>query len=195
MALEAPEQQIKDLKTRKNGSVEKIIDLYTGPMLATCLGLGFSKDAAEELVHDTFVAFLKAVERFEGRSQIKTYLFGILYNKASDMRRQTKREEASDEIEAMFEQRFNTKGMWISPPKGPEKEAESQELKQWIETCAEKLPINQRMAFFLKEVEDQTTDQICKILDVSTTNLGVLMFRARTKLRECLEKHWGNHAE
>lgn len=193
--MEVTEQHIDDLKAKKNGSIEKIIEQHTGPMLATCLGLGFSPDTAEELVHDTFVAFLKAIDRFEGRSQIKTYLFGILYNKASDMRRQLKREEASDGIEDMFEQRFDAKGMWITPPRGPEKEAESKELAQWIETCSEKLPVNQRMAFFLKEVDDQPTTEICKILEVSPTNLGVLLFRARTRLKECLEKHWGSQTK
>lgn len=190
MAIEAPEQQISDLKNRRNGSVEKCIELYTGPLLATALGLGFSRDAAEELVQTTFVAFLEAIDRFEGRSQLKTYLFGILYNKASDMRRLRGREEASENIEEMFEQRFDVKGMWVSPPRGPEEEAQSKEVQEWIERCAENLPINQRMAFFLKEVEDQSTTEICKILDVSTTNLGVLLFRAKTKLRECLEKRW-----
>jgi RNA polymerase sigma-70 factor, ECF subfamily len=192
LAVKTPEQQVTDLKNHKAGSMEKVIELFTGPLLATAIGLGFSRDSAEELVHDTFVAFLQAIDRFESRSQLKTYLFSILYHKASDMRRHRIREIATENMEEIFEQRFDAKGMWISPPRGPEDDVQSKELQEWIDRCAEGLALNQRMAFFLKEVDHQSTEDICKILEVSPTNLGVLLFRAKLKLRDCLEKKWVN---
>jgi DNA-directed RNA polymerase specialized sigma24 family protein len=57
-----------------------------------------------------------------------------------------------------------------------------------ISDCLELLPLNQKMAFNLKEIEEEMTEEICNILSVSATNLGVLLFRARNQLRECIEK-------
>jgi len=80
--------------------------------------------------------------------------------------------------------------MWSAPPQGPEESALTKEIQAWIEKCAENLSAAQRAAFFLKEVEGESSEAICNILGVSYTNFRVLMYRARTKLRECLEKHW-----
>lgn len=190
MNEKAIEEQVRDLRARKNGAMEKLVDTYTQPLMAGAFAMGFSESDAEELVQETFVAFLKAVERFEGRSQLKTYLFGILYNKASDMRRKRYREESLDEIQEDFEKRFDSKGMWAQPPQGPEDSALNKEIQGWIEKCAEKLSARQREAFFLSEVEGESYEAICNILGVTYTNLRVLMYRARMGLRECLEKNW-----
>ena len=69
----------------------------------------------------------------------------------------------------------------------PEQFLISAETVGRIEECLEKLPPNQKMAFVLKEVEEQESAEICKVLEVTTTNLGVLLFRARNRLRDCLE--------
>ena len=63
-------------------------------------------------------------------------------------------------------------------------------MKDWLVRCTEGLSTDQRAAFQMKVVEDRETEDVCKILGVTPTNLGVLLFRARNKLRECLEKKW-----
>jgi RNA polymerase sigma-70 factor (ECF subfamily) len=133
---------------------------------------------------------LSAIERFEGRSKIKTFLFGILFNKCAERRRKSNREQASEDIEKIFEARFGAWGIWNCVPKGPEDQALNDELRRWLESCARNLSTEQRAAFQLKVVDGQSTAEICKILGVSDTHLGVLLFRARNKLRECLEKKW-----
>src|SRR5258708_1930189 len=190
----ATELNIQDLKTRSHESVAQLIAAYADILLSAAFGLGFSEADAEELVQDTFVSFLDALDRFEGRSQLRTYLFGILYNKASTLRRQHQRESADDEIESIFERRFDARGMWMTPPKGPVDEAVNDELREWIEHCSAGLSADQRSAFYMKTVEGETTDSICNILKISTTHLGVLLYRARLKLRECLEKAWGKNS-
>lgn len=82
--FQAGEQNIQDILERRPGAIEGFINLHTQPLFACARGLGFSESDAEELVQDTFSSFLNAIERFEGRSKLRTYLFGILYNKASD---------------------------------------------------------------------------------------------------------------
>jgi RNA polymerase sigma-70 factor (ECF subfamily) len=74
--------------------------------------------------------------------------------------------------------------------KGPEEETLALELSELIRDCSASLSQSQRAAFHLKEVERESTASICNILGVSETHLGVLLFRARNKLRECLEKKW-----
>lgn len=159
-------------------------------LLAGALAIGLSRADAEEVVQETFVAFLSGLDRFEGRSSLRTYLFGILYHKASNLRAKARREEGSDDIEAVVAARFDEAGMWSRPPLGPEAVALDAETRNWVEKCAEGLPDAQRAAFFLKEVEGETSESVCNVLGVNPTNLRVMLHRARLKLRECLERNW-----
>ena len=174
-------------------TLEQAVAAYTGPLLRGGLALGLALSDAEELVQDTFAAFLSAAGRFEGRSQLRTYLFGILYNKAKELRRKRVKESGADDeaLEAAFNTRFDGAGHWMaSQPKGPEAAALNGELAALIAACAEGLPEAQRAAFFLKEAEGLSTEEACNVLAVSGTNLRVLLFRARLRLRECLERRW-----
>lgn len=116
---------------------------------------------------------------------------------ASCIERRVERRRASvvddrmDPIDEVFESRFDAKGNWTRPPADLERLMLSKEIGELIRSCMEGLPVNQREAFVLREVEGFDTGEICKILDVSVTNFGVLMHRARARLRECLEaKGW-----
>lgn len=184
------QNRLRDLKARLPGSVESLVEEFTSPLMAAARSWGLSERDAEEAVQDSLTDFLIAIDRFEGRSTLKTFLFGVLYNKCSERRRKNKREEATEDMEAAFAGRFGSLGVWNSLPRGPEEEAVNGELKAWLEECAKGLSDEQRSAFQLKTVEDMSTEEACKIIGVSATNLGVLMFRARNKLRECLEKKW-----
>lgn len=178
------------LKSREPGAVEALVEDYSSAMLASAMAWGLSRADAEEAVQDAFLDFLGALERFEGRSALKTFLFGVLFNKCSERRRKSRREEATDDVEAAFDSRFGYLGIWNSLPRGPEEEAVNDELREWLAQCAKGLSPDQRAAFQLKVVEGIATEDACKMLGVSATNFGVLMFRGRNKLRECLEKKW-----
>jgi len=185
------EEEIRDLVQRKDGAIERLVNTYTGPLLAGALAIGFTKTDAEDLVQETFVAFLGAMDRFEGRSKLKTYLFGILYNKAKEMRKKQRREVNLDEVQEDFENRFDARGGWSTPPQGPEESVLSQEIRDMIEECAKNLSPTQSAAFFLTEVSGESPEEICNTLGIRATHLRVLLHRARMNLRECLEKHWG----
>jgi len=183
------------LELLRAGSSElltRVVHENTEALLAAAWGLGWKGTDAEDLVQETFVTFLKAVERFEGRSTLKTYLFGILYNKALEKKRKVVREEAVDPIDEVFEQRFGSLGIWRTLPRGPEDEALANETAGLVEKCVEALPVQQRMAFFLREIEQETTESLCNILGVTVTHLGVILFRARNNVRECVQKKWEN---
>ena len=153
--------------------------------------MGFKPEEAEDLVQEVFITFLEKLDNFEGRSQLRTWLFGILHRKAQERRRASAVDDRTDAIDEVFESRFDVRGKWARPPADLERLMLSQELGQSIRGCLEGLPINQREAFVLREAEGIETSEICKILDVSVTNYGVLIYRARARLRECLEaKGW-----
>ena len=76
---------------------------------------------------------------------------------------------------------------WMGPPLSVDAEVYAAEVRQGIDGCLDRVPTNQRMAFNLREIEGMDTEEICKILEVTRTNLGVLLHRVRNRLRECLE--------
>jgi RNA polymerase sigma-70 factor (ECF subfamily) len=190
---QAEETMLRDLKSGDSEAFTQVVEEHTEVLLRGALGRGLSMVDAEELVQDTFVAFLDAVKRFEGRSSVRTFLFGILYRKAMERGRKRSRELATDPIDQLFESRCQgPNGHWSSPPKGPDEEVLTKEVAGMIEGCMGDLTEDQRSAFHLKEVDRVETKDLCNILDVTATHLRVLLFRARNKLRECLEKKWEN---
>ena len=95
-----------------------------------------------------------------------------------------------DDIDDVFESRFDKASSWSRPPRGPEDELFAKEARSEITDCLGGVPDRQRMAFVLREVEGLPTQEIGKILEASATNIGVMLFRARNRLRECLESKW-----
>ncbi len=171
--------------------LEELIDLYTDNLMRAAFSLGFEATAAEELVQDSFCAYLDGGHRFEKRSQILTYLFGILYNKARESKRYAGRHESLDAaIDGAFASHFDYEEHWNAESEASmsEVEARSQSLQlgEWLTQCLEGLSIMMRMAFTLKEVEGMESEEICMALGLTPSNLGVTLFRARNKLRECL---------
>ena len=148
---------------------------------------GLDAEGAEDVAQSTFLTFIESAPRFEGRSRVRTWLFGILYRKISEARRGLQRGEKLEDIDSVFEQDFDSAGNWVRPPRPTDAALYASEVRREIEGCLDQVSTKQRMAFTLREVEELDSDEICKILDVTRTNLGVLLHRARTQLRRCLE--------
>lgn len=144
-------------------------------------------EAAEELIQETWRIFFEGLDQFEGRSQIKTFITGILINKLREHRRYYKKMQPEEDNEKIFQQSFTQDGWWINEPVDPQKLFQSTESLKFIEECLDGLSESQKDAFLLKEVDQEKTDDICNILRVSVTHLGVLLFRAKEKLRLCLQ--------
>ncbi len=168
----------------------EIVEAHAGYLLRAAIGFGVGAVDAEDLVAETFATFIKIQDRFQGRSSVRTFLYGILYKKNLERSRKTARETAVDPIEGKFQSRFDSKGMWQSPPRGPDQEVLSAETEELIGECMDGLGEQQRAAFFLREVERMSSDEICNALEIKPTHLRVLLFRARNGLRECLEQKW-----
>ncbi len=164
-----------------------VVRAYLGQVVRAARGAGLDLARAEDVAQATFVAFMEAASRFEGRSRIRTFLFGILYKKIAEARRELGRDRKADPIDEIVENRFHPDGTWSRPPRPLDDQIYDAEARDKVEECLEEAPTNQRMAFVLREAQGFSTEEICKILEVTRTNLGVLLYRARHRLRECLE--------
>lgn len=175
------------IRERDPAAIEAVVHAYLPQILRAARGAGLDQALAEDVTQSTFAAFIESAPRFEGRSHVRTWLFGILYNKISEARRQQKRDRETDDVDEVFEQRYNKNGYWSNPPRPVDAAVFDREVRKGIEDCLETVPRKQRMAFVLREVEEMESEEICNILEVTRTNLGVLLHRVRNRLRECLE--------
>jgi len=175
------------IRARDPGALREVVETYLPQVVRTGRGAGLTQQEAEDLAQDTLTTFLEAAHRFEGRSHVRTWIFGILYRKLAEARRGFAKDRRFDDIDDVFESRFNEKGSWSRPPEAADVRLRRGEVRGEISDCLEQAPERQRLAFHLREVEQVSTSEICNILEVSRTNLGVMLFRIRNRLRECLE--------
>ncbi|HVA54572.1 MAG TPA: sigma-70 family RNA polymerase sigma factor [Gammaproteobacteria bacterium] len=145
---------------------------------------------AEDLVQETFLAALKGRQDFHGGSSERTWLVGILKHKIVDHFRQAVREVPTDDIDAEVDAYFNDRGEWAVPPSvldNPTKNMEQEDLRGRLAECLEGLPERQSRAFVLTQVDGLAAGETCKLLGITSTNLWVMLHRARLRLRHCLE--------
>ena len=157
---------------------------------------------AEDLMQETFLAAMKGKERFSGRSTERTWLVGILKHKIIDHYRKSKREVLSEDLEireAPADEYFDRKGTWKVTPNewltNPTRAFEQKEFFSILHACLEKVQEKQRKAFMMRELEGADPDEICSELDITATNLWVLLYRARISLKRCLEINWFERSE
>lgn len=181
------------IRQRDPETLEAVIHEYLPQVVRAARGAGLTKQEAEDVAQSTFITFLEKADAFEGRSHVRTWLFGILFHKIMEVRRLLERERQVDDIDEVMESRFDANGSWRTPPRSAEAEVYGREVRERTAECLEAAPPKQRMAFVFREVEGLTTSEICKILEVTGTNLGVMLYRVRNRLRECLESKgvWG----
>jgi RNA polymerase sigma-70 factor (ECF subfamily) len=155
-------------------------------------------NVAEDVVQDTLLAALQGAGGFSGRSSLKTWLTGILKHKIVDVIRRKGREPvlASLDEECQLEDLdalFDETGHWQNPPAdwgNPESALTQQQFLDVMQMCLEKLPPNTARVFMMREVMELESDEICKELAITSTNLWVILYRARIALRQCLEQNW-----
>ncbi len=184
----AQSEFVERLKGRDQTALTELVEVYLPQLLHAGRGMGFSREESEDLAQSVFTAFIEGLDRFEGRSHVRTFLFGIFYHKVSEHLRDLKRAQQFDPIDEVMETKFDAEGNWRQPPVDIEKQLFAQEAGQIIRDCLEEIPQSQRIVFYLREVEEMETADICNKMGISPTNCGVLLFRARNRLRECLAK-------
>ncbi|MCB0459542.1 MAG: sigma-70 family RNA polymerase sigma factor [Flavobacteriaceae bacterium] len=154
------------------------------------------EELAKDVVQETFFAGLKGVENFKGEASERTWLVSILKRKIIDHYRKMNSAKGKAEVKVNFYEDGDKKGNWLEErvPHAwdnlAERDIENDELKKVLEACIENLPDKQKMVFLMKQVQHYETDEICKELDITPSNLWVIIHRARHQLRKCLEDNW-----
>ena len=155
---------------------------------------------AEDAVSDTLLAALAKPQAFAGQSQLKTWLVGILKHKLIDQIRRHSREvsattrEDDEDIDGLL---FDDGGGWRDKPAewgDPEAACGRREFFEVLEVCVDKLPGVQGRVFMMREWLELDSAEICKELSITTTNLWVLLHRARLRLQMCLQERWFGNA-
>ncbi len=175
------------IRARDPAVLQQLVREHLGMLLRVGRSWGMSPDFAEDVVQETMLIFIARAADFDGRSRVRTWLYGIMRKKAASLRRTADREDETDDIDQVVESRFTAIGRWGRGPRAPDARADAERVRDWIGQCLGGLTERRRHAFVLAEIDDLTTDEICRVLDVTPGNLGVLLFRARNGLRECLE--------
>ena len=175
------------IRSRDRLAIQTVVQTYLEQVLRAARGAGLSEPEAEDVTQATFTTFIDTAPRFEGRSHVRTWIFGILYRKIAEARRRRDRDPEMAHLDEVFEARFDQAGGWSKPPRPADADIQNREIREAISECLDAAPTPQRMAFVFREVEGLSTQEICKILRVTSTNLGVMLHRVRNRLRECLE--------
>jgi len=177
-------------------SPTKWIELHADYLYNYTISRINNHDLAKDLVQDTFFAGLKAKDNFQGKASERTWLISILKRKIIDHYRKINSAKGKAEVKMNFYSDGDREGEWIeervpnSWNSEVEKDIENRELSEAIEKCIDNLPEKYAMVFRLKTIQEFETEEICKELDITSSNLWVIIHRARTQLRKCMEDSW-----
>ncbi len=183
---------------------QKWVERYGDYLFSYAIGRVNDSGKAEDLVQETFLAALKARDRFRGASTERTWLTSILKRKIIDTYRKkysSKESSFGEHDGTVFDGDFYRdeepfKGHWLEGmgPNShsflPEGELEQAELMKFINLCIENLPATLAATFIMRMIDEEDSDTICKELGITPSNLWVMLHRARLRMRECLEKKW-----
>jgi RNA polymerase sigma-70 factor (ECF subfamily) len=169
-----------------------LVGRYQEPMLRLAASFVPSRAVAEEVVQDTWLAALRGLDGFEGRSSLKTWLFRILVNRARTTGSKEQRSVPVADPEPVVDPaRFDGSGGWADPPErwieAAEVRMEASKLADRIRAWINELPGRQREVVLLRDVEGMTSGDVCAVLAITEGNQRVLLHRGRSRLRQMLE--------
>jgi RNA polymerase sigma-70 factor, ECF subfamily len=168
------------LRQRDPATIERQYQLHRSLLERAARRAGFRGADAEELVQAVWATFLEVVPRFEGRSQVRTFLFGILRREAAEARRERGRAAPTEP---------STLDRTIDVRADAHDALAEAKLGQAVRGCVSQLPSTERRAVELKLLAERDTASVGRELGVTANYLGVLLHRARAHLRLCLEPH------
>lgn len=174
---------------------ELVYRRHNAAMLRFCAGIVRSRDLAEEVVQDTWVAVLGRIDLFEGRGSLAGWIYTILINKARSRARREGRTVSFDDFgdgEGLAGA-FDGRGHWRSMPElwedlTPERHIEGRSVLQHVEAVIETLPPAQRAVLILRGQQELDASEVCALLDISEGNMRVLLHRARLTVRNALNQ-------
>jgi len=203
---------VEALRRGDEAAFARLTDELNGPLTRLALVHVPSRAVAEEVVQDTWVGVIRGIDRFEGRSALRTWIFQILLNNArtrgqrekrtlpfSSLRRRNPegRDEPAVDADRFQGRRGEYPGHWARPPvewDSPEERLAGDAARGVMLTAISKLPERQREVLALRDIQGYTAEDACNALQLTETNQRVLLHRARSKVRAALERHFDAEA-
>jgi RNA polymerase sigma-70 factor (ECF subfamily) len=205
---------VRRLRAGEAAAFEEIVDAWSPTMLRLARTYVRTQASAEEVVQDAWLAVLKGLDRFEGRSRLKTWVFRILTNVAKT---RAVREQRTVPLSSLGSVEYDDDGPTVDPARfqgpdaahpggwtsvgaptawpSPEQEVLAGEVVELVEHALEVLPARQREVVELRDVQGLTSDEVCEVLDISAANQRVLLHRGRAKVRGALEDYYRDREE
>jgi RNA polymerase sigma-70 factor (ECF subfamily) len=187
---------LERLRAGEEEAFMRLVERHQDTMVRLARSFVRSQEVAEEVVQDTWLGVLRGVERFAGRSSLRTWLLRILVNRARSAGVRESRSVAVGDVEpAVDGARFDAAGRWSAPPRPWAEESDerllAESLAGRIWETVEELPARQREVLMLRDVDGLTSEEVCAVLDISEGNQRVLLHRGRSRLRQALENELG----
>lgn len=180
-------------------NTSKWVDNYADYLYNYSISRIHNSDLAKDLVQETFFAGLKSANNFQGKATERTWLVSILKRKIIDHYRKINSKKGQAEVRMNFYEAGENEGSWFEERvpqnwhNASENKIENAELKSQLEVCMDRLPEKYAMVFKMKTIQEFETAEICKELDITSSNLWVIIHRARVQLRKCMEDNWFNN--
>ncbi len=172
-----------------------LVGRYQQPMLRLARTMVSSHAVAEEAVQDTWMGVVRGIDKFEGRSSFKTWLFRILVNRTRSAGAREVPSVPIEEAHAVDPARFDAQGHWAEPVTAWTEESEERvDAAKWspiLKTAISRLPERQRQIVMLRDVEGLSSAEACEVLGISLGNQRILLHRGRARLREVVEAEMG----
>ncbi|HSQ51389.1 MAG TPA: sigma-70 family RNA polymerase sigma factor [Nitrospiraceae bacterium] len=192
------------LKRGDEGAFDELVNQHHSALIRIAMGYVADREVAEEVVQDTWLAVIESLNRFEGRSSLRTWICGILIHKAKDRGVREKRHTTfsafescdDDNDEAVDPSRFQQTGEWAGhwafPPQPwdnqtPEKLLASKQAVDCMQRAIKALPSTLKEVLILRDVEGVDAKEVCEMLTITETNLYVRLHRARERVRVAVE--------
>lgn len=172
------------------------INLYSDYLFNYTISRVNDRDMAQDLVSETFLAGLKSMANFKGEASERTWLISILKRKIIDYYRKINSNKGKAEVRMSYSNSSEDEGDWLEErvadpfDKTAEDKLENSELGDAIHDCLGKLPQKQADVFKMKTILGYDTETICNELDITASNLWVIIHRARTALSDCMQQNW-----
>jgi RNA polymerase sigma-70 factor (ECF subfamily) len=188
---------IARLRAGDEAAFMTLVDRYHAPLLRLAQSFVPNRAVAEEVVQDTWLGVLRGLDRFEGRSSFKTWLFRILVNRARTTGVRERRHTPVDieALPAVPPDRFDAGGGWVDPPvpwtDDVDDRLDAAKVAELIAGHLDQLPDTQRQVLLLRDFEGLPSAEVCELLGLTEANQRVLLHRARSKLRGFLEAQMG----
>jgi RNA polymerase sigma-70 factor, ECF subfamily len=197
------------LRRRDEGAFASLVETYSSALVRVAMTYVRNRAVAEEVVQETWLGVIRGIERFEGRSSLRTWIFRIAANIAKTRAERERRsvpfsalrltddaDEPAVEPERFLDASHDAlRGHWAAPPARwdtiPEERLRSKDTLACIRDAIETLPPAQRAVITLRDIEQWSSDEVCDLLDLSEGNQRVLLHRARSRVRAALEQHLG----